>query len=264
MALNEACKSLIEEYFKLYPTMERIPVEIVFTDNLGATHLRLRPDCKEQLLERGLESDNNYNGRVVVPRKLDDTIHILLNTQKVIEYTNDNSMTWVGTLAHELTHAIDYHQMARRESLESYDPLEEISLYSMFQLWSEYHARKLGYRFLREILGEYKDSTTQNEVISFIKDTEWPFHKNRHYQEYHKDQNGWQQIYVTMQLLGRYSVWCDLFPENFNLSKFKSEFVSAPWMYHLFSFLLCHETLEQIYNCFEDMRLILRENWPAI
>lgn len=264
MALNEACKFLIEEYFKLYPTMERIPVEIVFTDNLGATHLKLRPDRKEQLLERGLESDNNYNGRMVVPHKLDDTMYVLLNTQKVIEYTNDKSMTWAGTLAHELTHAIDYYQMARKESLESYDPLEETTSYSMFQLWSEYHARKLGYRFLREMLGVDKDSTIQNEVISHIKDTEWPFQKKRHYHEYHRDQNGWQQMYITMQLLGRYSVWCDLYPHSFNLSEIEAEFAYTPWMCHLFGFLYCHETLPQIYNYFNDMRLILRENWPAI
>lgn len=264
MELNEICNSIIEAYFKLYLNMERIPVKIIFTDNLGATHLELRPDRKGQLLAGGLESENDYNGRMVVPYELDDTIHILLNTQKVIEYTNDKSMTWVGTLAHELTHAIDYYQMARKESLESYAPLEEIALYDMFQLWSEYHARKLGYRFLREFLDADKDSSIQEQIIKHIKDVEWNFHKNQHYHEYHRNQNPWQQMYITMQLLGRYSVWCDLYPQSFNLSELKAEFMTIPWIYHLFSFLYSHETLAQIYDCFEDMRLILQENWSAI
>lgn len=35
------------------------------------------------------------------------------------KYTEDGSMTWVGILAHELTHAIDYNQFAKREGLNS-------------------------------------------------------------------------------------------------------------------------------------------------
>ena len=85
----------------------------------------LSPSPTTSILKEGIQSD--YNGRMVVPESLDDPIHILLNTRKVEEYTNDGSMTWIGTIGHEYTHAIDFYQMARLEELDSYSPLEETS-----------------------------------------------------------------------------------------------------------------------------------------
>ena len=67
-----------------------------------------------------------------------------------------------------MTHAIDYYQMARREALTYYDPLEESASYHMFQLWSEYHARKLGYRLLREFhegVGNLSDKQQQINIL---------------------------------------------------------------------------------------------------
>ncbi len=257
------CAPIIEAYFKYYPINEHIPVKIILTDNLGQTHCELRPDRREELEKMG-DANNDYNGRMVVPHELDGTIHVLLNSQKIVEYTNDQSMTWIGTLAHELTHAIDYYQMARKELLESYDPLEEISLYSMFQLWSEYHARKIGYSFLRKMLSVDVDPSKLDQQIAYINNKEWPFHRKRHYEEYHHTANGYQQMYITMQLLGRYSVWCDIYPQAFNESNLTMDFANVPWMFHLFSFLYHHESLDVIYNHFEDMRLILQENWPTV
>lgn len=195
--------SLIEMYYTINPAMERIPINIILTDNLNRTHCELRPEYRRSLTKIEAEEANDYNGRMVVPRSLDEAINILINTEKVKQYTEDGSMTWVGTFAHELTHAIDYYQMARREALTCYTLLEESPFYHAFQLWSEYHARKLGYNFLREFhrcLGNLGDDQQQKKHII---ETEWPFHKNRHYSDYHSGIDGNQQIYITMQLLGR-------------------------------------------------------------
>lgn len=264
MDLNEMIKSLITMYYEYYPTMEPIAANVVFTDSLNKTHCELRTDRKERLLAAAIESDDDYNGRMVMPHEIDGNIHILLNTNKVIEYTEDQSMTWVGTLAHELTHAIDYYQMARKECLSSYDPLEETDQYLMFQLWSEYHARKFGYGFLRKVLGADDDARSKQEHAEYITKTELTFHAKRHFDEYHNTQNGNLQMYSAMQLLGRYSVWCDLYPEWFNKQALKASFANNPWMYNLFSFLRSHETLDAVYNNFSDMRLVLKENWAGL
>lgn len=113
MDLYNIVESLFELYYESYPNMERISVDINFTDDLGKTHCELRSDIKERLIAEGLESQQDCNGRMVAPCSINDTMHILLNTKKVIQYCNDGSMTWVGTFAHELTHAIDFYQMAR-------------------------------------------------------------------------------------------------------------------------------------------------------
>ena len=123
--LQVLINTLFYMYHSTFPEAMQIPVSVSFTDNLNRTHAELRPDRADLILKEGIQSD--YNGRMVVPESLDDPIHILLNTRKVEEYTNDGSMTWIGTIGHEYTHAIDFYQMARLEELDSYSPLEETS-----------------------------------------------------------------------------------------------------------------------------------------
>ena len=260
--LNSMINILYEQYYKCYPYMERIPVNIELTDDLTKKHLELRSDIKERLIEEDIDSQQHFNGRMVPPYDITDNINILLNTNKVIQYCNDGSFTWIGTFAHELTHAIDFYMMARKENLKTYDTLQERSIYLMFQLWSEYHARKLGYNFLRKVLGvDEHTSCSRQERIDHIKNTEWPEHKKRHFEEYHQNRNGNNQMYITMQLLGRYSVWCDLFPDNFNEDAFAIDFINEAWMRHLFSFMRQHETLDTIYGNFDLMESIINENW---
>ena len=255
---------IIELYYDLNPMMKRIPVNVILTDDLNRTHCELRPEYKDKLVGTSAALNNDYNGRMVVPHSIDETISILINTEKMKQYTNDGSLTWVGTVSHELTHAIDYYQMARREALPCYEPLEEMSLYRMFQLWSEYHARKLGYRFLREFHCKLGNLGDKQQQLKYIVETEWPFHKNDHYRAYHSNIDGNQQMYITMQLLGRYSVWCDLFPDYFNEQAFSSDFIQTPWMGHLFSFLRRHESFDEIYTNFEGLRCVLAENWAFV
>lgn len=254
-------KSIIAGYYALYQSMEQIPINIILTDDLNGKHIELRPEYRDKLLDESNRKNNEYNGRMVVPHSIDDTINILINTKKMKQYTDDGSFTWVGTIAHELTHAIDYYQMARKEKLLTYDPLEEIASYHMFQLWSEYHARKLGYRFLREFHGVIGNLGDEEQQIKFIVETEWPFHQTNHYNDYHSGINGNDQMYITMQLLGRYSVWCDLFPDTFNREKFSSDYVNTPWLLHLFSFLREHESLDKVYPDLDGLCNVLAENW---
>ena len=258
---EKAFSSFVSYYYDVFPTMQRIPVNIITTEDLNQTHSELRPENKARFVGANAELKNEDNGRMVVPYSINGTISILLNTKKLLEYTGAASNTWIGTIAHELTHAIDYYQMARKEGLTHYDPLEEISLYHMFQLWSEYHARKLGYRFLREYINKSEDSVNEQQLIEDIVKIEWPYHKN-YYSECFSyiDEN--QQMYNTMQLLGRYSVWCDLFPIIFNGETLSSDFNNSPWMTHLFLFLREHENLDLIYNNFEGLRKTLSEKWP--
>lgn len=263
MDLKEIVGSLLEQYYVCYPDTEKIVVNINFTDDLGKTYCELRQDIKEKIITKGIDYLQKFNGLMVAPYSVKDNINILLNTNKVIEYCNDGSMTWIGTLAHELTHAIDFYQIAKKDNLLSYDTIEDNSEYLMFQFWTEYHARKLGYSFLRNCLKVDNDEiSSKEERVNYILDTEWPTHKQRHFVEYHQDTNGINQIYVTMQLLGRYSVWCDLFPKAFNENTFNKNFKTELWMQHLFSFMRKRETLDSIYNNFECMKKILQENWP--
>lgn len=259
--MDSLFQDLVRCYYDMYPDTPDLSVEITLTDNLNSTHAQLRPDIKQELLADNPQND--FNGRMVVPISLDDPIHILLNTSKIKEYTDDGSMTWIGTFAHEYTHAIDFFQMARLEGLTTYGPLERANQYLMFQLWTEYHARKRGYRFLRQLHSNAGRIPPETDAqISYITETEWPFHNRRFYQEYHADRNGKEQMYLTMQLLGRYSVWADLFPDCFNENSLSLDFYGTDWMVDLFRFLRSHESINEVYLAFDKLEEVFRENWP--
>ena len=261
---DEVIEFLTREYYKYNPNMERITVIILITKNLRESYEKISPDIKDLASKESLDSLDSYNGLMVLPMKLDESIHILLNANKIMEYSKDKTMTWLGTFAHELTHAIDFYQIARKDSLESYMPLRGGNQYYLFTLWSEYHARKIGYSFLRKLLVDDEDNNTRNERLSNILNKELPFHLKMFHKQYNETSDGRKQIYITMQFIGRYSVWENLFPETFNSETFSLIFKDETWMYHIYSFMKEHETLDLISNSFENMRAILRENWKTI
>ena len=246
--------SIITSYYEMFPTMEIIPVNIITTDNLNRTHCELRPEYKNKFLGANAELGNEDNGRMVVPHSINETISILLNSKKLKEYAGNATTTWIGTIAHELTHAIDYYQIARKDGLYYYDPLEDTALYHMFQLWSEFHARKLGYHFLRKVISKSNDSEDEQQQIEYILKTRY----NRACL-FNIDEN--RHIYNTMQLLGRYSVWCDLFPATFNEEALSTDFLNSAWIAHLLSFLRKHDSLDLIYYNFDELRCVLSEKW---
>lgn len=261
MDLNELISYFAELYFSQNSDAPRIPVNMILTEDMNKTHLEIRPDLADLISD----TDNSYNGRMVAPHSLENPIFILLNLNKVLKYTEDRTLTWVGTIGHELTHAVDYYEMARKTEVETYDSLQDLPDFTLFQLWSEYHARKKGYKFLLDFHRSEGNVRSDEEEIQYILKTEWPYHIRRYFSEYYiYRSDGFQQLYITMQLLGRYSVWCDMFPDTFNATAIARDFVRNPWMEDLFDFLYSHETLEEVFPCFDEFKAIIKQNWPTI
>lgn len=256
---NETIIRLLVDYYSLYTKLPKINCEFIFTDDLYMTYSKLRPDLNINLTKKEIEDQNENNGQIVLPKEVGNAISILINSKKVIEYGD----TWIGTIAHELTHAIDYHTMAIKENLDSYDPLSRTENYLLFQMWSEFHARHKGYKFLRYETGIDKKHSYEDR-LKYVLNEELPYHINSFYNDYTSNRNGIQQIYLTMQLLGRFSVWCELFPDTFNNCFLKSQFKGCIWAYHLLKFLIEHNSLDDIYNFFGDFSDILMENWTIV
>ena len=256
--LHEFINSLFLLYHKTFIDSPIIPVEIIFTDDLNKTHVELRPEEAVMLLQDNKQND--FNGRMVIPASINDTIHILLNTNRVNEYTQNGSMTWIGTFAHEFTHAIDFYQMARLEGLELYLPLESASSYMMFHQWTEYHARKCGYTFLRKYFEVTGQLLQGNDQRQYILNTEAPRQTQLFEQDYREGFPN-KRLYFVMQYLGRFSVWMDLFPQEFDELKLLHFCPDAYWMKDLLVFLRKHETLDKIYGHFDELKDVLTENW---
>ena len=246
------------EYYNFYPSIEPVPYEVILTDDLNRTHKSLRPDIHISDLDA---TRNNDNGRMIVPKDIDGQFYILLNIDRIETYTRDGSLTWVSTFAHELTHAHDYYQMARLDNLTDYTLLEKQE-YFLFCMWSEFHARRNGYSFLRHFFEMVSPENVKSNQEDYVVTYEWPTHRENYFKDYHSTTNGSYQINLTMQLLGRYSVWCDCFPSRFCHDAIVKDFPLTPWMWHLFDFLMEHKTIERVRDAFDKMKAILSENWP--
>lgn len=73
--------------------------------------------------------------------------HKILISKSVI----DGQYTFVGTICHELTHIHDYVDFAEYYCAGDYTMLDDCEEMRVFYYWTEFHARKLGYSFLRKI-----------------------------------------------------------------------------------------------------------------
>jgi hypothetical protein len=256
--MNDIISMLAEKYYVLYPEMVRIPVRVEVCECISDAYLRIRPEHEHRMSRQALDE---INGMVALPKTIEEPISILISKNRVLEYTNDKSMTWVGTFAHELTHAIDFYQIARKGNHKNYDSFQEADENRMFQLWTEYHAKKLGYSFLRSVLEVDLDSNNIDGALEYIITKEWPAQKERFFQEYRSTHNANEQMYLSMHILGRYSVWCDLFPSEFNSKSIENEFPHHLWMKDLLEFLRKHETLDAISEKFDYFEDVLKLNW---
>ena len=64
-----------------------------------------------------------------------------------------------------------------------------------------------------------------------------------------------------MNLLGRYSAWCDLFPDSFTENSIIEDLEEFSWLSSLLRFLRSHETLETMYDDFGELDNLLWEYW---
>ena len=245
-------------FHTLHPDEQYPPYDIILTDDLNQAHAELQPEYAEEILRKNEQTD--FNGRMVPPLRQDGVFCILINTDKVNQYLAENTNEYIGTLAHELTHTSDYYKMALKENIDSYDTLKTIGKYTPFQMWSEFHARREGYTFLLAFTELANGTADKDFHLNWIQTKEAPFQWD-YYRRMCAVGDSWMKLYLTMQFLGRYTVWNEQFPDSFNSWTIKKDSGGAMWMVRLFEFLREHKTLEEIYPYWEEFREVLQENW---
>lgn len=126
---------------------------------------------------------------MVAPGSTSEMFTVLLNRRIIQESLNDGNVNWVGTIAHETTHVIDYLNYADLLGVADFEGILSISENAMFQLWTEFHARARGYYFVRKY--SFEDMFDESQVPDII---------NRRYQ--HKNN---YFIKTIMQLMMAYN-----------------------------------------------------------
>lgn len=256
-SLEEPITELMADFFMTF-NFEPFPINIFFTNDLWGTYFKLRPDYKSKFNE---EHMSDYNGTLVPPLQLDGNYTVVVNNNYLLEDIQKGCFSWVGTIIHETTHARDFIQYTKIIGAQSYDEVLDTTKHRMFHIWTEFNARRHGYYFVRK----YSFSNMRDDAqLPSILQTEIPYHLDYMFKEYHATNDGWKQIYVVTQFIGRLSVWKELFPQYFTYRKIKVLFSVNEWMYYLFRFLDGYQELSEAYNHFEELRKILQRNFKGI
>lgn len=216
-------KLLEEDVFKLFMKEYNFPKElkinIIFTDDIESEYKKQMNNLNKQY---DYISSIDYNGITCVPNTIDEETIILINNVRVKELKNKNYDV-ICTIFHELIHAKDYYNYAKKYCNGKYDSSKDRDSLYGFQNWSEFNAKKISYyEFCKLAHGEKINSV---EELNNIIEHELPV-KNKEIEEYLKDGNIDMEyiIYNLMFYLGRYSMWEKLFPKEFgNNIKFPDE-----------------------------------------
>lgn len=218
--LAEISRIIVEAYYK-EKSIQPIGVKIEFTEDLYKRRLELAISKKDSSdVIESKEFISKLNGTIILPAKLNDTPYILISNNTV-----NSNMLFISTKNHELTHIHDFYDFAKYHNVDIVSNIDRIYNYHIFYYWTEFHARRNGYYF-------YNKFTNNNEniyeQIQHINKSECPFHMEHLKNELIKAQNNPKQfLYNIMQFLGRFSVWHDLFPEQFNQHTLPEELVSV-------------------------------------
>ena len=154
--LNELYDMIQEELIYFYNHIRTYDAErsidIIFSDNVYETALEydMCDVHKTAVIKNGSELDN-LNGTVILaPSK--DKVTLVVLSKKTLPKRSVAEVR--GTLIHELTHAHDYYDYAEFLEISDYNELFDSQYYNAFYYWTEFHARRIGYRRFIECIFE--------------------------------------------------------------------------------------------------------------
>ncbi len=165
---------------------------------------------------------------------------------------------------HELTHYVDYKDYARIHNLSSYRELFQSRETALFQHWSEYHAERRGYgAYLKHRHGvRLKFDPTPRKIKIMEEETL----KNMMYYAEHyintAEYGESRQIYFTMHLLSRISIWLQILPYQVEdiLTNQIFKYRGMDWIKKLLHLFLKYPTLDQMDPHFPEMVRIIAES----
>lgn len=261
-SFEEIFSDIICDYFDTFGGNEPVIPDYQIVEDIANKYLDLRPDVLEKSAV-SVESLNSYNGFAVPPKEIDGTFTVLINKNVLVENVQNKRMDWVGTIAHETTHVQDFAQYAQMIGAKDYEEVLSINKHGMFNIWTEIHARSKGYFFTRKYtLGE--EFMKSKLLIQDIKNREIPTQWDMLYEKYHATDNGYEQAYLVAQYIGRLFTLQQLYPDDFNDRWIRNHFGVNSWMTDLFLFFKKFSTLESVFNHFDEMKIILGQNFQGI
>lgn len=250
---NELLSKIMDDYFKTFD-INPVEVEINITNDMNDSYADLRPDHIEKDPNMLLEK-NTSNGMTVPPKDIDDKFTILLNKYNVLEYKRNNDVTWIGTIAHEITHVIDFMNYAKIIRANSFDEIV-IKGDITFQLWTEFNARAKGYYFLRKYAIDNSNLNIK-EHIEWVINNELPYHMEMTLNSYNSTNNEFEKAYHIVQYLGRLYTLQQFFPNYIDDDFIEENLISYKLMYDFYKFFAKNANLDDAYKHFDELECLM-------
>jgi hypothetical protein len=193
------------------------------------------------------------------PRSMDEPFYIIF---KKPYFERIPECERYRLIFHELTHMCDYKDYARLNHFDSYEQLFNDPLSVLFQHWSEYHAERRGYAaWLKHQYGiQLKYGTNRTDIME--RET---VNNILYYGEHYTntaEYGSMRQIYFTMHLLARTSIWRQVLPYQVDeiLSKDPFDYRGVEWIKKLMYLFQKYPEIEQMNDHFLEIARIIAEN----
>lgn len=228
---------------------EKRKIDIAMVDDVYAKVLEYDMcDVQKDAVMKEGAALNNSNGTVIFAPTKDKTTLVVLSKQVLPQKDLDEVH---GTVLHELTHAHDYYDYAEFLQISDHNALFDSQYYNAFFFWTEFHARRIGYKRFIEYKfrkGWKQFKKHRYEFLEGIK-ANFSIHSSK------------GRLYDLMQAAGRYYAFIELCPshtENFNgdILDGNVEINLIDILIEIYDFLALNSEFEQFVNnivIFDDL-----------
>ena len=208
-------------------------IDVALVDDVYAKILEYDMcDVQKEAVMKAGATLNNLNGTMIFAPSKDKTTLVVLS-KKVLPQKDLDEVH--GTILHELTHAHDFYDYADHLKISDYNTVFSSQYYSAFFYWTEFHARRIGYKRFIEYKFRKGWKQFKKHRYEFLEGIKANFLIH--------SQKG--RTYDLMQAAGRYYTFLELCPSH--LENFKGD-------------ILDHNIESDFLNILEEVYCFLSKN----
>jgi hypothetical protein len=193
------------------------------------------------------------------PKSMDEPFYILFKRPYLNKISECERYRLVF---HELTHMVDYQDYARLNNFSSYEELFSDPQAVLFQNWSEYHAERRGYAaWLKHRYGiKLKHGTNRIDLMRLETANNIQFYGEQYTNT--AEYGSARQIYFTMHLLARTSIWAQVLPDQVCkiLDNDPFTYRGLIWIKKLMELFQKYPEIDSMNDHFIEIAMILAEN----
>lgn len=257
---NVKLLDIAENIFYDYTKYTPVDYILEFTDNVYERKLELAIDEDD---EKEIIANKDFylrvNGTIALPIAISERPYVVISNNAPKE-----NYQIINTIIHELTHIHDFYDIVKYNDRTHFTRMRNLDNITVFTLWSEFHAKKIGYFTYRSTLNKsfgYAD----NDILENIINIELP-HWNRHLLLSLEDSkaNPFSYMSCLFSYFGRYAVWSELYSDRFPGLPNGLSLNHRVIINELFNFLRINSEYNLIRNKLEKLGILMNNLYEEV